>query len=151
MFFAALKLFEESPEPFLVLGTDAPTLSLNSILRAARALESERRDARPHDVSIVGSEDGGYVLLGLKEPYEALFRDISWSTGTVYQETTRKARVLGFSLHEGEPHYDVDTPEDLSRLEEELKADPRLAPHTAEFLEASACTRGADFWSAPQS
>lgn len=132
MFAAVFRLFEEGPEPLLVLGTDAPTLLPDSIRRAARALEGESAC----DVSIVGSTDGGYVLLGLKKLHEPLFRGISWSTDAVYRETLEKARWLGLSLYEGEPHYDVDTPEDLIRLGAELAAHPDRAPHTAEFLES---------------
>ena len=86
-----------------------------------------------YDASIVGSDDGGCVLLGLGKPHEGLFRSIHRSTGTVYRETVEEASALGISVHEGEPHYDVDTPEDLAPLEGEQKSDPGLAPYTAEF------------------
>lgn len=128
MFGAALRLFEEDSGPVVILGTDAPTLPSGSIRAAVGALE------RGHDAAIVGSADGGYVLLGLKEPHEALFQGIKWSTGTVHRETLQRARDLGLNVHEGEPHYDVDTPEDLRRLEEELAKNPETAPHTAKFL-----------------
>lgn len=127
---AAARLFEEGSEPVLILGTDAPTLPQASILRAAQALEEQ------YDASIVGSIDGGYVLLGLKEPRQGLFRGIEWSTASVYRETVQKARDLGLRIHEGEPHYDVDVPEDLARLTRELREVPNLAPHTAKFLKS---------------
>ena len=127
---AARSLFEEHPEPVLILGTDAPTLPPDSIRRAERALEVEH----PYGVSIVGSADGGYVLLGLEQLYEGLFRGIPWSTNAVYRKTLQRARTLGLSVQEGEPHYDVDTPRDLARLEKELIANPQAAPHTARFL-----------------
>ena len=38
------------------------------------------------------------------------------------------------SVYEGEAWYDVDGPEDLARLEEELRVRPDLAPRTAEVL-----------------
>ena len=127
---ATLRLFEESSEPVLILGADAPTLPPRSILRAAHALEG------CCDASIIGSTDGGYVLLGLQKPQEGLFRGIQWSTASVYRETTRKARSLGLRVYEGEPHYDVDIPEDLARLKRELEETPELAPHTAKFLKS---------------
>lgn len=80
---ALVRLFEEGPEPVLILGTDASTLPHRRIERAARALKGH------HDAAIVGSTDGGYVFLGLKGPREALFRGIEWSTETVYRETVR--------------------------------------------------------------
>ena len=125
---AASRLFEEGPEPVIILGTDAPTLPLARIEEAAHALNT-------HDASIVPSEDGGYVLIGLRNPYEALFRDIVWSTETVYRETVAKAQRAGLSVHKGATHYDVDTPEDLARLKTELQDHPELSPHTAELIE----------------
>ena len=84
--------------------------------------------------TVVASDDGGYVLLGLGGPHEALFRDVAWSTETVYRETLRRAAEAGLSLYEGEPCYDVDTPEDLARLKAELLESPELAPRTARVL-----------------
>ncbi|CAA9422863.1 MAG: hypothetical protein AVDCRST_MAG80-58 [uncultured Rubrobacteraceae bacterium] len=130
MFAAARRLFEEGSEPVLILGTDSPTLPLDSIWRARRVLE----DKRQYDASIIGSTDGGYVLLGLAGLHEGLFLDIPWSTNAVYRKTVQRARALGLSIHEGEPHYDVDIPEDLVCLEKELGTNTRAAPHTAKFL-----------------
>lgn len=125
---AASRLFGEGPEPVLILGTDAPTLPPGEILAAAHALQT-------HDASIIGSNDGGYVLLGLCGPYEALFRRVRWSTATVYRETRERALEAGLSLYEGRAHYDVDTPEDLDRLRKELLELAGLAPRTAQALQ----------------
>jgi glycosyltransferase A (GT-A) superfamily protein (DUF2064 family) len=73
-------------------------------------------------------------MLGLREPNEALFRGVPWSTDAVYRETVDKAHTLGLKVYEGELHYDVDTPKDLVHLKKELAANPEAAPHTAEFL-----------------
>ena len=127
MYKAASRLFAENSEPVLILGTDAPTLPPGEIRAAASAL-------RTHDASIIGSDDGGYVLLGLRNPHEALFCCIAWSTANVYRETVQKAADAGLSLHEGAPGYDIDTPEDLARLKEELGQEPWLASRTARIL-----------------
>lgn len=127
---AASLLFGESGEPVVILGTDAPTLSPASIREAANALVGEE----PQDASVVGSEDGGYVLLGLRRPHEALFCGIAWSTPAVYAQTLAAARGAGLSVRELRPHRDVDTPDDLDRLRRELGRDASLAPHTARAL-----------------
>ena len=127
MFGAASRLFEVRPEPVLILGTDAPTLPIEEILAAAHALHT-------HEASIVDSDDGGYVLLGVRSPHDALFQDIRWSTATVYRETVRKALAASLSRHEGRPHYDVDTPEDRARVRGELRWEPGLAPRPAQAL-----------------
>lgn len=125
---AASRLFGEGPEPVLILGTDAPTLTPPAIRDAARALET-------HDASIIGSDDGGYVGLGLRRLHEAPFRCIPWSTATVYRETLERVAEVGLSLYEGERHYDVDLPGDLERLRVELLRAPELAPRTAAAME----------------
>ena len=124
MFAAARALFAESPEPVVILGTDAPTLPRARLLKAARALET-------HDAAIVPSDDGGYVLLGLRAPHEALFSGVPWSTDAVYRRTLEKARDAGLSLSSLDPWYDVDEPKDLERLSRELSQAPETAPHTA--------------------
>ena len=127
MLAAARTLFDASPAPVLLLGTDAPTLPVRAIEEAASALDA-------HDISIIQSSDGGYVLLGLRRPAEAVFRGVDWSTGAVFRQTLRGAEGAALSVYEGEPWYDVDDPEDLARLGEELDVYPGRAPRTARFL-----------------
>ena len=129
MFAAVKTLFAESSVPVLILGTDAPTLPPEYIERASQALRAH------DDVSIVPSTDGGYVLLGIREPHEGLFSGIEWSTGVVYEQTLATARNAGLSVHEEKAWYDVDTPEDLNILKETLARDPQLAPRVARVLE----------------
>ncbi len=127
MLAASRTLFDASPGPVLLLGTDAPTLPANAIQEAAEALNV-------HDVSIIPSTDGGYVLLGLRRHVGAVFRGVDWSTGAVHRQTLVRAMEEELSVYEGEPWYDVDEPGDLARLREELDTRPDLAPRTAEFL-----------------
>jgi rSAM/selenodomain-associated transferase 1 len=127
MLSGARTLFDTSPDPVLLLGTDAPTLPAEAIETAASALDL-------HDISIIPSADGGYVLLGLRRPVGAVFRGVEWSTEAVHRQTLGKAGEVGLSVYEGGPWYDVDEMEDLVRLRGELAARPHLAPRTAEFL-----------------
>ena len=39
---------------------------------------------RGYAASLAGSSDDGYVMRGLREPNEALFRGVPWSTDAVY-------------------------------------------------------------------
>jgi hypothetical protein len=124
---ASRSLFDASPDPALLLGTDAPTLPAEAIEKAASALAL-------NELSIIPSTDGGYVLLGLRRPVAAIFRGVDWSTEAVYRQTLERAEDAGLSVQEGDPWYDVDEPEDLDRLRVELAARPHLARRTAEFL-----------------
>ena len=128
MFAAAARLFGEAPGPVLILGSDAPTLPPKYITQAARALET-------HDASITPSADGGYVLLGLRGPHETLFSGIEWSTEAVYEQTLAKAEATGLSIYKTEPWYDLDTPEDLRRLQAELSRRPSLSPRVVAEME----------------
>jgi glycosyltransferase A (GT-A) superfamily protein (DUF2064 family) len=39
---------------------------------------------RAYEAALAGSRDDGYVMLGLREPNEALFRGVPCSTDAVY-------------------------------------------------------------------
>jgi len=120
-------LFADAPDLVLILGTDAPTLPPEAIGTAANSLHT-------HDISIIPSKDGGYVLLGLRKPHGAVFSGIEWSTAAVHEQTLRRAKEAALSVYEGTPWRDVDEPGDLTRLRKELGACPELAPRTAEVL-----------------
>lgn len=127
MLAGARTLITASSAPILLLGTDAPTLPPEAIEEAAYALTA-------HDISIIQSSDGGYVLLGLRRPVEVVFRGVDWSTGAVFRQTLLGADAARLTVYEGDPWYDVDEPEDLVRLREELGPHPERAPRTADFL-----------------
>lgn len=95
--------------PVLLIGTDCPSLDRFRLETAARLLEG-------FDSVIHRAEDGGYVLLGLREADPSLFEGISWSTPAVAAETVARIEALGWSLHEAETLRDIDEPGDLVHL-----------------------------------
>lgn len=104
--------------PLIVTGTDSPTLPPVFIETAIGALARDEVDL------VLGpTEDGGYYLVGLRQPVPHLFQNVAWSTPLVYQQTVDTAARLGLRLQELPRWYDVDTPADLQRLREELSAD----------------------------
>ena len=64
------------------------------------------------------AEDGGYVLIGVNKSYPELFQDINWGTNEVLEKTIQKAKNIGIDYVCLEPLWDVDRPDDLSRLSE---------------------------------
>ena len=110
-----------APEAAAV-GSDHPSLSRERVAEVFLQL------ARGHDAVILPAEDGGYCAVGLSAsaPVAEVFRDISWSTPAVLEETVARMRGAGMRFRLLDPAYDVDLPEDLDRLRRDLAArDPR--------------------------
>ena len=96
--------------PVLVIGTDCPALRPAHLREAARALIAG------DDAVFYPAEDGGYVLVGLREPQPTLFADMAWSTSHVMADTRARALAQGLLVRECETLWDVDLPEQLARL-----------------------------------
>ena len=96
--------------PLLLIGTDCPALRLAHLQQAAQALNDGA------DAVFIPAEDGGYCLVGLRQPQPALFLGMTWSHAGVMSETRRRAAVLGLTQCELATLWDVDLPQDLARL-----------------------------------
>ncbi len=94
----------------ILVGTDVPLLDRDYVLRAARALDAGA------DVVMGPAEDGGYVLLGLKRDHPSLFEGMPWGGGQVADRTREACARDGLALTELETLWDLDRPEDLTRL-----------------------------------
>lgn len=96
----------------LLVGADCASVDRDCLAEALSAL------AGGHDVVLGPAEDGGYVLLGLRDTQWPLFDDISWGTAHVMRQTRERLRASGARWYELSPRWDVDRPEDLQRLQE---------------------------------
>ena len=74
------------------------------------------------------SEDGGYYLIALKQNSTKLFNNISWSTPYVLQQTLQAAEREKISVFQLSKLYDIDTIEELKRLQNDLKNMNKLSP-----------------------
>ncbi len=108
--YAFLKAFEKGFQTVLAVGTDCPGLTSEKIQEAIGRLAHA-------DVVIIPSEDGGYVLIGARSLQTRLFEDIPWSSGRVLEQTVMRAREHNLSIAQLEPEIDVDTLEDLKKVE----------------------------------
>ncbi|PKO86344.1 MAG: hypothetical protein CVU18_15430 [Betaproteobacteria bacterium HGW-Betaproteobacteria-12] len=93
----------------LLIGTDCPLLSPELLRQAAAGLAS-------HDAVVIPAEDGGYVLLGLRQPAPQLFAGVDWSTAQVMEQTRQRLQQLGWRWQELPQLWDVDRPADVDRL-----------------------------------
>ncbi|SEE77582.1 TIGR04282 family arsenosugar biosynthesis glycosyltransferase [Pseudomonas anguilliseptica] len=93
----------------ILIGNDCPALDGDYLQAACGALQE-----RP--VVIGPAEDGGYVLLGLRRINAALFSDMPWGTERIFDMTLQRLQQLDWCPALLPALWDVDRPEDLSRL-----------------------------------
>ena len=119
MLHAAMAVSTSSPQAVLIMGTDCPTLRPHHLRAAAEALEDV-------DAVFIPAEDGGYVLVGLRQPHQGLFAGMTWSTDGVMAQTRQRATSLSLRIRELPAMWDVDTAVDLLRLQAlEALTDPQ--------------------------
>ena len=112
----------------LALNADGPSLPPAYLWQVIRALER-------HDLALGPSQDGGYYTIGMRRLHPALFQNIAWSTSQVLAQTLNIAAASGLSTFLAPPWYDIDTIQDLQRLQASLPALPASSLiHTRRFL-----------------
>lgn len=94
--------------PAILLGADVPGLEVRHLRAAAEALVDR-------DVVVGPAEDGGYYLLGFRQPMPFLFDAMIWGTDRVLAETMRRLAARGIDPVTLETLADLDTPDDLAR------------------------------------
>lgn len=124
------QLFAKSYAGALAIDSDTPTLPTPFLQQALDLI------ATPEiDVVLGPSEDGGYYLIGLREPHRELFEDMAWSTAKVFRETIRRAEAKGLKIASLPPWFDIDTADDLARLKVSLaRTEGRVPRHTRRFF-----------------
>ncbi len=104
------------PKPLLLIGSDCPVLTSSYLKAAADALQ------RGADAVFGPVEDGGYMLVGLRDPSAAahlqLFEGIDWSTGRVMAQSRDRLRKAQADWHELPLLWDVDEPADWLRWQQ---------------------------------
>jgi uncharacterized protein len=127
-----------------LIDSDSPTVPAACFEQAINEL------SRPGDRIVLGpAHDGGYYLIGLKQPHPEPFADIHWSTSAVFDETVTAAETAGIEVVRLPLWYDVDDEATLRLLEAELiDSEPcsfanmrgYAADHSREFLKALRAT-----------
>ncbi len=91
----------------LLVGTDCPDLTADLLAHALDGLEHR-------DAVLNSALDGGYVLLGLRDPAPFLFHTMPWGTDRVAGITRERMHALAWQWEELPPLRDLDRPEDLA-------------------------------------
>ena len=94
----------------VLVGTDCPSLTRTDIDTACRQLLAGT------DVVLGPATDGGYYLVGLRQPHPELFTGISWGRGEVLAQTLARARQQVLQVYLLPRRDDLDTPADYRRF-----------------------------------
>ena len=115
----------------ILVGSDVPLLTSDQIEEARETLTTAR------GIVIGPADDGGYYLIGMRAVHAELFERVEWGTAGVLTDTLRIAERAGIEARLIHGAYDVDTIEDLRRLEDDLRsAPPDIAPHVRAWFRA---------------
>ena len=96
------------------LGTDSPTLPLEYLERGLKALDNA-------DCVLGPTWSGGFYLFGTRKPDEAVFRNVSWSSGLELVQVFDNASTMGCKCTLLPRWQDIDTPDDLEFLEGQVR------------------------------
>ena len=102
----------------LLVGSDIPLLSVDHLTEATDTLRANG------GVVLGPSDDGGYYLIGMTQVHAGLFEQIAWGTESVLTDTLRAAERSGVEARLVRSAYDVDTIDDLRRLEHDFASAP---------------------------
>lgn len=104
---------EQKNEVSILVGSDCPFID-------ASLIESVAADFldKQHDVSLVPADDGGYVLIAMRQYIPELFQGITWGENVVLSQTIEVMNKLNLSFRLHPALNDIDRPEDLQFLSE---------------------------------
>ncbi|MGE4066962.1 MAG: TIGR04282 family arsenosugar biosynthesis glycosyltransferase [Vicinamibacterales bacterium] len=93
----------------ILIGSDLPTLPPSRVAEAFAALDGGA------DIVLGPTGDGGYYLVGLREPRPGVFADVPWGTSEVLDRTLARSRTHRLRVSLVEPWHDVDDVEGARR------------------------------------
>jgi rSAM/selenodomain-associated transferase 1 len=112
----------------VVIGADSPTLPPDLLHEAFDRLSDEKT------IVLGPTGDGGYYLIAMSRLPEGGLSDLPWSTAQLLSRTVERMEAAGMTCLLLSSLDDVDTSEDLTRLEDQLVAHPSQARRTSRYL-----------------
>lgn len=106
MYSAFAQAFAAGSKRVVIIGIDCPDINELLLDQAFDLLKKK-------DLVLGSAEDGGYYLIGLSSLFMQLFKDISWGSDRVLEQTTNIANKLGLNFDYLTTLNDIDRPEDL--------------------------------------
>lgn len=114
MFTAIREVLAKGYDTCLLIGTDVPELDAGILTAAAAKL-------RTKDVVFGPTRDGGYYLVGMKQPYAEVFDSQTYGHGSVLKNTVVHLREKGITAGCVQTLQDMDEPEDLRDYRRRMK------------------------------
>jgi len=120
--------FKNGYEKIVLIGSDTPHISRETIDKSFLKLNT-------NDVILGPSLDGGYYLIAFSKQkfYDEVFKNISWSTESVLEETLQK--LHGKQVYLLHSLNDIDVLNDLNNFFEEYSKNHFKTSETIKFLE----------------
>ena len=109
MYRAICAVLEQGYDAVVLTGADLPRLTTAHLDSGFAALETA-------DIAIGPTSDGGYYLVGMKQPHRAIFENQQYGGSTVLENTVTAGQAAGLTVAPVDSCDDVDTPEDLRAL-----------------------------------
>lgn len=129
-------------DAILAVGSDHPAVSRRALAHLFEEVAGGR------DAALIPARDGGYCAIVLSSAVDprAIFRDVPWSSPATLEVTLDRLRRAGRSVALTATAADVDRPEDLERLRDDLAArDPAEDDYPRATSEALARIRAGTF------
>jgi rSAM/selenodomain-associated transferase 1 len=115
----------------VLVGSDVPLMRVEAIEAAGGLLASSP------GIVLGPADDGGYYLIGATKVHPPLFAGIAWGSDSVLTDTLRAAERDSIEARLVASAYDVDTIEDLRRVERDLATLPAtVAPALRDWFTA---------------
>ena len=106
--------FAEGCTRVVAIGSDCPDASADDVREAWQILESS-------EVVLGPASDGGYWLIGLRQPQPGLLGGISWGSESVLAETLHRAKAMRLQVQLLRILADIDTEQDWERYRASLE------------------------------
>ena len=111
----------------VIFNGDSPHLPAAELERAFTLLDR-------CDLVVGPTTDGGFYLVGARVVHPDLFEASRLGTQTALEALLARASELGLRVELSAPWYDVDEPDDLTRLAQDLRSAPTSARQTGALL-----------------
>src|SRR6266545_205625 len=107
-----VELWRRGHRNLVLIGSDVLAVPLDFFRETYSALNCDEKR-----VVFGPSQDGGYYLVGMNQPTPEIFDGMTWSFDLIVVQTTEKLTRLGIAVKLLPAWFDIDTIEDLKRLQ----------------------------------